>query len=314
MKMRKSWSYRLYDGAAFFLKEEALNAALKKGISERLLAGRMRRTVEGNLRRVFSFTHKREPTDREMNSILKEMAALYAQSAVDSFAFSRHPEQYAKNSEPALLPALNGLLKEGRGVILATPHFGNDGMIYGSLAYRGIPVTVMINDARKHRWFTEILKTLRFIGLGEGAVEGLKALRRNETLLLYGDLNYFPEGRLMDFFGAPYPPPYGVARMALAARSPILPVYSIFESGRNRLLNDEPIRPDPDIPQEDLARRLLRSMETFIGRRPSHWFVFHPMWDGEAREKALARQLRNIVLGRRLQGRWRDLRRAFGRR
>ncbi len=298
--IRKPWSYYLYDLAALLFNERVLNAALRKTIPIFLLIPPMRQNIQANMRRVFFHTHKREPRDEELAALLKEMEPLFAQRIINSYALPKNPEGYLKNSELEFVPALQDLLKEGRGAILATPHFGDDGMIYGSLACLGIPVTVMVNEARGYQWASEINKNLHFIGLGEGAMKGLKALRNNETLLLYDDMNYFPESRLTNFFGAPFPPPHGIARMALTAPAPILPVYSIFESGRCRILNDEPIRSRPDASQEELERQLLLSMERFIGRYPAHWLIFHPMWDLAACRKAWSRQLSGIVFHNRM--------------
>lgn len=310
--MPKRLDYLLYDLAVQLLGKSSAEAAVAGVVSNVVKIPQSRRSLESNLRRIHLFTHQKEPAPGGIDSMIQELAALYAQMLINSYTIPRHPEEYLKNSEPEFLPALQTLLNEGRGAMLVTPHFGDQGMIYGALAYLGIPVTVMINEALAYQWATKILKTLRFIGLGEGAVEGLKTLRNNKTLMMNGDMDYFPEGRTADLFGAPFPPPHGVSRLALAARSPILPVYSVCQGGRHRLMSDEPIRSDGNLTQEDIERRIMRSMESFIGRYPSHWFVFEDPWNLQERERRARRQLRGIVLRGRLSRRWMNMRRSVG--
>ena len=300
MRDPNSYLYNLFKSLA---GKEFADAVVRKGMALLFhnLQLRLGREIRGNLRRVLSYTRKREPEPAELDSIIDEMAGLYARSLINQFAFAPHKDHRAYDGKavPELLPVLKGLLDEKRGAILASPHFGDTLLMAVSLADLGVPLSFMSLYAEPGRQAARPARNLRFISVGWAAAHCLRALRDNEAVLLLTDIEYFPDGRTLDFFGAPFTPPHGIARLALAAQAPILPVYPIFRGGRHQLVCDEPIRLDGNPSQEDLERRILRSMEIFIGRYPAHWFVFSDIWDLEA----AARKNRQTLRGLRLRGR-----------
>ncbi len=292
-------------GLAERLLGRARTESLTRRMAERVFESpAVRGMLRRNIRRILAHAAGREPSLPEIDSVIAAMARLHGEVVVDQYTLPGDPARYAGKAEPGHLPPLRELLAGGRGAILASPHFGDESMIYVSTAFAGIPVTVMVNDAHFYRWPSALLETLRFTGLGHGAVDGLKCLGRGEVLYLSTDLDYFPDNRTAPFFGAPFRPPQGVARMALASGSPILPAYAVFESGRYRIVGDPPIEPGPGVTQEEIEGRLLRSMEARIGRHPSHWLVLHDMWDLDGVSRDLAWQMAWIWARRRLALRW----------
>ena len=114
-------------------------------------------------------------------------------------------------------------------------------MLILGLARAGLPVHVMISYVTPQLRTVEGAPGLRFTDFTTGAKHYLDALARNELVLLYTDMDFFPGGRTADFFGAPCHPPHGAARLAQAAGAPILPVYAVKEGARHRLCCDEAI-------------------------------------------------------------------------
>ena len=167
-------------------------------------------------------------------------------------------------------------------------------MLILGLARAGLPVHVMISYVTPQLRTVEGAPGLRFTDFTTGAKHYLDALARNELVLLYTDMDFFPGGRTADFFGAPCHPPHGAARLAQAAGAPILPVYAVKEGARHRLCCDEAISPE-GASQEALENAILRSQERFIGRYPSHWLIFHDPWDLEERVRTARSQLRSLI-------------------
>ncbi|MCX5795695.1 MAG: lysophospholipid acyltransferase family protein [Elusimicrobia bacterium] len=299
MRDPSSCLYNLFGSLA---GKEFADSVVRKGLALLFRNLRMGREIRGNLRRVLSYTRKREPEPAELDSIIDEMAGLYARSLINQFSFVPHEDHraYEGKAEPELLPVLKGLLAEKRGAILASPHFGDTLLMAISLADLGVPLSFMSLYAEPGRPAAGPARNLRFISVGWAAAHCLRALRDNETVLLLADIEYFPDGRTMDFFGAPFTPPQGIAKLALAAQAPILPVYPVFRGGRHHLVCDEPIRLDGEPSPEDLERRILRSMESAIGRYPAHWFVFSDMWDLEAAARKNRQAFRELRFRERL--------------
>lgn len=266
-----------------------------------LARGAQRAEVDRLLSRVLRFTG-RDPSPSELRRLVDEMAWIFSDMLATLHLLEPGGERRLLDRiELPLLPELARLRKDGKGVILAGPHFGNIALAMAGLALRGIPLTTILINAEPYRWVEAF--GLRVASLGTAAVDCVRALNANETVLILADLDFFPGGRTADFFGAPMRPPHGAARLSLACQAPILPVYTFhLGEGRYRLVCDEPIMPAPESTTETIEDRLLRSMEKHIGRYPSHWLVLRDIWDIERCDKLNARHLANLALWKRLFG------------
>ena len=305
--MLKRPDYYLYRLLEALFGASAASAFIRVSSAKLLDIPRLRAVVDGNFRRVHAFTRGRAPTAEETAAFRAEMASLIAAELLSTFALLRDPGRGPVPADLELIPAIEALRREGRGVVLATPHFGDCKMLFLGLGRAGLPLHVMINAVQPAmRAVTAAQPNLRFTDFSTGARYYLDALARNELVLLLTDMDYFPGGRTLDFFGAPCNPPHGPARLALAAGAPVLPVYAVRSGERHRLLCDSPILV-AGADQEDVERRLLRSMEKFIGRHPSHWLVYHDPWDLEACARETRRQLRQLHLRRSLTSFWQRL-------
>lgn len=261
----------------------------------------LRRILENNLRRIYAFSGK-ELTEDELARVIDEMALLYARNQHSLFICDQDIRDVLSTFDLDLLPTLRTLRAGGRGALLITPHFGNIGLAMLALADAGIPLNAQIINAAPYRWCER--PNLRFIGLSDGAAACLKALKRNETLLLYGDLDFFPGNRTADFFGAPIRPPHGPARLAVAARSPVLPVYAVYRGGRHHFECGEPILIEEDTDAGAVEEGILRSMETVIARHPSQWTICMDIWDMEETYRGLRRHLQKVRGGKLSLAEW----------
>lgn len=292
--MQKGPEYYFYRVLERLLGNEGAAAFLRDCCVRFLALPRVRRIVEGNVRRIWVHSRGREATEKEIADSLSEMARILAAERLTAIELQRDPALCAVPVELELLPRLEALRSEGHGVVLATPHFGDVKMLILGLARQGLPLHVMVNHAGPWlRTIEAVQPNLRFTDFSTGAQYYLDALRRNEVVLLYTDMDFFPGGRTAVFFGAPCHPPHGPARLALASGAPLLPAYSVFKDGRHRLMCAEPL-PAIGSSQEELEKGLLLSMEHFISRHPPHWLIFHDPWDLEARVRAVRHQLRHI--------------------
>lgn len=291
-----------------FFGKEAVGPFIQVSCSKIMGLPSLSAVVEGNFRRIHSFAQGREPTPGEVEVFRRQMAQMLARDMLSKYEALRDPAGFDVPADVSLLPVLRGLLRAGRGAVLVSPHFGDTTMLYFGLARTGLPLHVMVNYAPPGAVAALAAAKLKFslTDLSTGARYYLDALGRNEVLLLSADIDYFPGGRTLDFFGAPFNPPHGPVRLALAAGSPILPVYAVWDGTRHSLLCDAPI-PGAGAEQEDVEKGILRSMERFIGRHPAHWLVHYDPWDLEACARANRRQLRQLRLRRSVEDFWRQL-------
>jgi lauroyl/myristoyl acyltransferase len=307
----RTLDYYLYLFLLRFLGRAAADSAIEFTCVKTLEIPRFRDVAERNFRRIHRHTHGREPTAEEAASFRAEMAQAMARQRISTYELLRAPGRGEVPTAQKLLPAVEALRRAGRGVVLVSPHFGDFQMLFHGLARAGLPLHVMINLVRPAmREATAAQPNLRFTDFSTGARYYLDALSRNELVLLLADLDFFPGGRTLEFFGAPCNPPHGPARLALAASAPILPVYAVRSGRRDELLCDAAI-PTDGADQEEVEKSILRSMERFIGRHPGHWLVYHDPWDLAACARQTRRQLRQLHRQRALGEFWRRLTRAL---
>ncbi|MBI5241212.1 MAG: lysophospholipid acyltransferase family protein [Elusimicrobia bacterium] len=300
----RTLDYYLYLFLERFLGRAAAASVIGSTCLKTLDIPRFRDVIERNFRRIHRHTHGREPTAQETASFRAEMAQAMARQRVGTYELLRDPGRGEVPVTLKLLPAIEGLRRGGRGVVLVSPHFGDFQMLFHGLARAGLPLHAMVNLVRPAmREVTAAQPNLRFTDFSTGAKYYLDALGRNELVLLLADMDFFPGGRTLDFFGAPCNPPHGPARLALAASAPVLPVYAVWRGRRHDLLCDAPI-PTAGADQEEVEKSILRSMERFIGRHPGHWLIYHDPWDLPACARQTRRQLRQLRLSRWFDGLW----------
>ena len=305
--MQKGPEYYFFRLLARILGEPGAAAFVRRCCVQFLAIPSLHRVVEPNFRRVWAYGRGREATTEETTLFFSEMAALLAEERLAALELQRDPAHCPVPADAELLPDIEALRRAGRGVLLVTPHFGDVKMLILGLAGCGVPLHVMVSYAGPSgRALEAVRPNLRFADFGSGAQYYLDVLARNEVVLLYTDMDFFPGGRTADFFGAPCHPPHGPARLALATGAPILPAYTVFERGRHHLRCDAPILPE-GLSQEEIEGRILRSIETFISRHPAHWQMFHDPWDLKARALAARNQMRYIRFNLMMDDWWRRL-------
>lgn len=300
MTVLRPLEFLLYDLLERLFGPRRAAMVLEAGYQSRL-AG-LRPAIAANLGRILRSTEGAEPAPGRVDALLSEMAGHYTRSQISICISSRDPRAAAREVSVDLLPALKDLLAQGKGAILASPHFGDINALMALPLLTGIPLTVVLLYARPYDPAAGRPFGLKLITLGRSAAPCLAALRANEAVLLYSDLDFHPGGRRTRFFGGECVPPHGPARLALASGAPILPAYAVWRGGQRRLECDQPILITSESRQEAIEESLLRSMESYIGRYPAQWLMLRDYWDMEASKTRNRRQLRLIRLIDRLFG------------
>jgi lauroyl/myristoyl acyltransferase len=266
--------------------------------------------ITSNLQRISRHSQRRDLTPDELESTLQEIALVLTHLVIDNLKGPETWPEQTRSADLVFLPCLKDLLKQGRGAILLTPHFGNHALFMYALACGGMPVNAVYNFGTAFRSLEKAYPNLRLFDVGFAAADLLKTLRGSGVVMTLGDVDYFPDNRTADFFGAPFFPPHGPARLSLASGAPILPVYAVLEDSRWRLIHEPPIDPGA-CSQEQIESLILRSMERHIAARPGHWLMFRDAWDLPATSEELRRQLRDARSSRALLKLWESVRGPF---
>jgi lauroyl/myristoyl acyltransferase len=204
-----------------------------------------------------------------------------------------NPEDAGRRVEggEAATCTIEGLLAEGRGLIVVTLHLGNWEMGLAFLSRLGHKVNVVLRpeEAGPSRWEERARAHpgVRTIAAGGSAWNGLDlllALRRGEVVAVQGDRAMGPPERRAALFGAPLRLPAGPFLLARASGAPILIVcVPIIGHWRYRIVLDGPLRVGREESSLQAAvDEFARRAEAIVARYPTQWFNFFELWDAES--------------------------------
>ena len=183
-------------------------------------------------------------------------------------------------------------LARGKGVIMATGHFGNFERISTWFSLAGYPISVIIRDADQED-VNQLVNNIRtqygtkIIPRGNAARPMLECLRRNEIIGIISDQN--AEDAFLPFFGKPAGTNLGVGVIQERTGAAVLPTTCVH-LGRNRYRLQfypllEPLE-EGKLKGEGMLRAINLWLEAVILEHPEQWLWMHDRWRN-AREAGL---------------------------
>lgn len=196
---------------------------------------------------------------------------------------------------------LEDVRRSGRGVIIATIHFGNWDLGAAALAAYDYPINA-IADAFRYPPMNELIQGSRLklgmkvIGHDRIGTAVFRALRAGEMVAMLVDVASPENAIRVDFFGAPAEVSSAAARVALRTNAWVVP--AVVLRGPEDDLDIRPIidaslrdfAPTGDEQRDaaDLTARIMRSMEPAIRAHPDQWFILDELWGATRRPRVLA--------------------------
>ncbi len=185
------------------------------------------------------------------------------------------------------LEHIHSALKQKRGVMMLSAHFGNWEIISPYLASLGFKGSVL---ARKLRYpeYEQFLISMRE-SKGVRTIERsrlkdvARALKENQLIGIMPDQDVDSlEGLFVDFFGKPAYTPIGPAAVAMMTKAPIVPCF--IRRNRNKYILE--ILPAVVAPEKGDRKEILaqwtqdwsRVVEQQIARHPEQWVWVHRRW------------------------------------
>lgn len=180
----------------------------------------------------------------------------------------------------------------GKGVILATAHFGNWEIMGAAIAQSGVPLHVLVQRPSQDA-FDRLFKEFRgragvstWENAGPASLRPvLRALARNEALGLLVDQHGEAQDAIVTLFGRPVSAPVGPFFFARRTGAAVLPIFAFREPDDTHLIRIGAPLPVTDDVEAD-CQALYACYEAAIRERPDHWLWVHDRW---AREHELTR-------------------------
>lgn len=176
------------------------------------------------------------------------------------------------------------------GVLILSGHFGNWELLVFAHGRRGHPVSMVhraIANPLIDRWFNALRARAgtKLVKKSRAAGSVLQALHDKQLLVLPFDQNSTRGlGVFVPFFGLPASTNSGIARIALRADAPVVPVFIVRDGHRAR--HTVHVLPIMDVErtgdfQEDVRRNTERFSQVFedmVRRYPEQWLWVHKRW------------------------------------
>ncbi len=188
------------------------------------------------------------------------------------------------------------VLKDGRGGLVFTAHFGNWEVAAEAVAALA-PLSVVARPLDNPLLEAELVRFrkhrgARIISKFQAAKSILQALRQNELVAILIDQNVLrSQAVFVDFFGRSAATTPGLASFHLRTRSPLIPVFCLPGPKSSYLVKiKEPLRFDPgaefDRDVLKITQACTKMIEIEIRGNPALWFWFHNRWKTRPEAKA----------------------------
>ena len=233
-------------------------------------------------------------TNKEINNIIRKMYYHMGLTTAESY-FGRK-EKLFTTCEVQGWNNLKNAVEEGKGVILATGHFGN-WELAGKYIAANFKMAV-VGKRQRNRYFDNYTNALRLkdnvivINKKNALRPILKMLGEGYIVSLLMDQNAGRNGVLTDFLGHEASTFVGAAKIAIKTGCPVVPAYAIRKNDGSHLFICEEIISPTGFKNnlEDITKYteiISKRIEKYIYQYPHLWFWVHKRWKGSKKARKI---------------------------
>ena len=253
-----------------------------------LIDRRAREAVKANLRVILGPKASEDIIAYEARWVFRSFGMYLA----EFFGYRRFGEKFL--DEHVLtrgVESVDAALAKGRGAIICSGHYSNWEMaaaVLVRMGYKVVAIGQMHDDPTVNELFVRqrAARGYTLLSGAHAASEALRALRRNEILLILGDRVFGDSGVEVELFGKRTVLPQGPFRLAAISGAPLIPGMIRRRMNRNFTGFTFPAIEAPDeLSREDkirfLASEWAKRFEEWVKEDPCQWACFLRMWDDE---------------------------------
>lgn len=267
----------------------ALEAGQFFGRLSYILLGKYRRLTKEHLRLAFG----NSKSEKEISKIASSVFINLGMGFVEIMSLPKTRNSLDSIIDVEGVDNLDLALKEGKGVIVISGHFGNWELLSPYFAYKGYPANMVARPIYYEKYNEWILFLRRSMGVNvifrsDSPKKLLGLLKKNELVGILPDQDIDSiEGIFIDFFGKKAYTPTAPVKIALAAGAPIVPIFIVRNKKRHTIVVEEPIRIEKTGNKEDTVlyytQKWSELVESYIRRYPEQWVWMHRRWKTQPR-------------------------------
>lgn len=229
-----------------------------------------------------------EKSESEIRAMAREVFRHFARESLVFF----HLLSLSRDEINALIDVegiehLDNALREGKGCVVITAHYGNWELLARKMALLGYIINVIARDS-DDPGMTGIATRIRENGgyrvfdRDQPMIGAFRCLKNNEILGILPDQNE-SGGVFVDFFGRPAATAVGPAVLSLRSGAPIVPMFAFRKpDGRYQAIAYPRIEFTPtgdrDKDVRDLTALITAAIEREVRRNPTQWLWLHDRW------------------------------------
>jgi len=183
---------------------------------------------------------------------------------------------------------LDYALKNKKGAVMVSGHFGSWELMGAAVRQRGYPVDFLVGE--QHNLLVDNLMNrhremmgIGIIKMGAATRGVIKALRQNRFIAMLSDQDAGRDGTVVSFFGYPASTPKGPAAFSLKTDSPMIMAFMIRENnGKQKVIlhriETEEKTGDKEKDINRLTQAYTSLLEEYVRKYPDHWYWLHRRW------------------------------------
>ncbi len=294
------YAYRAGEGAVRALPRRACDW-LGDRIADALLLTISRKfdPLLDNMRHVLP-----DASPRTLRRVLRQNVRNLTHSWIDVMEMSSRGHQFPSRLDIDHLENFTDPLARGKGVVVASLHFGSWEAGLASWNLMGGRMALLAEKLQPAELFERVVGSRGKLGVqvipidvaamrgrdpevarrvGASAMrEVFRMLRSGGTVAMALDRDLIGNGEPIPFFGTPAPIPVGVVDIAIRTGAAIVPIV-LYRNGRRVLGKPYPeVHYDPESPRDEevrrVTRRILALFEAVIREQPEQWHVLDAIW------------------------------------
>ncbi len=257
---------------------------LASGAGRLAFALRVRRRVTlDNLRHAFP-----EKTEPERMAIARGAYGNMGRAVVEALCVDRLTDaELERRVVVEGWDTVEAALREGRGLLVATAHFGGWELMGEAMARRGVRLSAVVRPL-SGAFNAELMRSreksgLRLIAQRGAIAPAVAALRRNEVVAMLVDQALPAKAAVfVPFFGRPAATSPAIVAAATRTGAAVIVAMAAREGDRLRIRVEGPFPPpDTGDRKKDTAQHLTditAVVERTIRRHPDQWLWMHRRW------------------------------------
>jgi len=242
----------------------------------------------------------KEKSEDEINQILRACFFNLGRGYIEMFCYIQRPQLILKklHLSPGSLENLENAIKENKGVVGVSAHFGNFCLMLLYLSKLGFPLHTIIRPSRDEKIEKSFqahrsrmnFKTILSFPRYSCVRQSLTALRAQEMVAVLMDQNTDEKaGVFVDFFGQKAGTPTGAVVFAMHTGSPILPMFTVRDGQDSHKIIIEPhfyleIKSTDEETLQFNVQKITDIIEKYIRLYPTEWGWMNKRWKSKPNE------------------------------